>query len=424
MRRIILAVVTIFVFAEFSIAQDDPNLADFTQDGVVNLLDFAILASSLQMNQMDSNWCEICDLYKDGEINNSDLEKFLNAWLYHQDILLEIYSDGWGNLLKTMTLQKDGPATIWVYEQYPYFDPPLYYIYASRSGAYTEVYYCQIGETINVDLDSIKEDKFNGTIFVTQTWFHPGYVRNWDVRVKDETNTTIVTQFQTDSQGRFAIDLSLGSYYFEFTGDYPDDIYSQKVDVDGHYKDLFFSAHMQALKPNIYIYPEQTTVLDVNIVFPHGGTVTTSIPEYRNGWHITAEPSGVIDDEYSYLFYESIQSDYGQYSAGWVIERDDLEQFFRSNMVQTGFSDQEINDFIEYWVPRLKEYPYYAIYPQYKDQLNEMIQLKFSIEPTNLIRVIYSLRGLEADAITLETPVIPAFSRNGFTVAEWGVILK
>jgi hypothetical protein len=123
-----------------------------------------------------------------------------------------------------------------------------------------------------------------------------------------------------------------------------------------------------------------------------------------------------IDGQYGYLFYESLQYDNCQYSFGWVVACRDLENFFRDNTTQTGFIEQEINDFIEYWIPKLQEYPYYAIYPQYNKELDEMIQLKFSTEPTNLIRLIYTLKGLKTNTMTLKAPVVPSSSRDGFTV--------
>ncbi len=177
-------------------------------------------------------------------------------------------------------------------------------------------------------------------------------------------------------------------------------------------------------KPNIYLYPEERIELDVYITFPHGGRVTTSIPNYNNGWQITVEPSGIIDGEYEFLFYESFQPDYGQYEAGWVVAQTQLEDFFTNNMALTGFNQKEIDDFIEYWTPRLTEYPYYALYPQYNRELEEMIKFEFSRQPANLIRLIYSIRGLNNGSLNLQEPVIEPFAREGFTVTEWGVILK
>jgi hypothetical protein len=177
-------------------------------------------------------------------------------------------------------------------------------------------------------------------------------------------------------------------------------------------------------KPNIYLYPEETRELDVDIVFPHGGRVTTSIPEYDNGWHVTVEPNGIIDGQYEFLFYESLQPDRGQYVAGWVVAGEELEDFFANNMALTGFNQKEIDDFIEYWIPRLTEDPHYGIYPQYNDQLEDMIQIEFSAQPQSLIRLIYSIRGLQDNNLNVQEPIIPAFRREGFTVTEWGVILR
>ncbi|MBN1786969.1 MAG: LamG domain-containing protein [Sedimentisphaerales bacterium] len=174
-------------------------------------------------------------------------------------------------------------------------------------------------------------------------------------------------------------------------------------------------------KPNIYIYPQETIELDVRLVFPSGGYVTNSIPDYNDGWHVTVEPSGLIDGQYTYLFYESTNTDHCQYEYGWLIAREDLEDFFRDNLAATGFVGQEIEDFIDFWIPLWTSYPYYVIYPQYNQEFNEMVILEFSVQPQNLIRLLYSVEGLEEDTLELPEPVIPPFARDGFTVVEWGV---
>ncbi|MFC1676787.1 right-handed parallel beta-helix repeat-containing protein [Planctomycetota bacterium] len=400
-------------------------LGDLTNDGTI---DYTDLAGQMQ------DWLTTAseqpgDLNRDGIVNMADFALLATDWLaktswYEPPIVLEIYSDGWGTLLDTITMREEGEITISVEEENPYGDPPRYYIYASRQGYSTEVYYCEKGDTIDVDLDKIIPGNFNGVIFMTQTWFSDIYLENTDVNVLDGNTpgSTVVYQFQTDEQGRFAIDpLPPGTYYFEFMFD---ELYLEEVDIQGQYQDFFFPAPIMVLKPNIYMYPEETADMDVDIVFPHGGRVIASNPEYGNGWHVTVEPNGIIDGQYDFLFYESLQPDYGQYEAGWVVAQEQLEDFFRNNMVLTGFNQKEIDDFIEYWIPRLTEYPCYAIYPQYNDELEEMIRLEFSEQPANLIRLIYSVRGLETNNLSLQEPVVPPFSREDFTVTEWGVILK
>lgn len=80
-------------------------------------------------------------------------------------------------------------------------------------------------------------------------------------------------------------------------------------------------------KPNIYLYPEKKTDIDLSISFPLGGNVYKSIPEYGNGWSVTVEPDGTIDGKYGYLFYESTHPDHYQYGKGWVVKKENLENF-------------------------------------------------------------------------------------------------
>jgi len=103
-----------------------------------------------------------------------------------------------------------------------------------------------------------------------------------------------------------------------------------------------------------------------------------------------------------------------------------LTVHFQRRVEQTGFNEKETDDFIEYWIwdSHLPEYPYYAIYPQYNDQLEDMIKLKFSTQPASLIRLIYAVRGVQDNNLSIQEPVIPPFAKEGFTVTEWGVILK
>ncbi len=179
----------------------------------------------------------------------------------------------------------------------------------------------------------------------------------------------------------------------------------------------------QVYKPNIYISPVESMPLDINISFPMGGDIVRSIPEYGTGWKINVNADGLIDSKYNYLFYESKQPDIWQKAAGWVVEESELESFFRKNMSDYGFKGQETDDFIEYWIPRLKDYKFYSVYPQTKKIIEEVIQLNFSREPDHLLRLFYLIEGHDEFSGKLTEPVISNFKREGYFVAEWGVIL-
>jgi len=179
-------------------------------------------------------------------------------------------------------------------------------------------------------------------------------------------------------------------------------------------------------KPNIYIYPKENMQLTVKLSFPQGGNVVTSIPTYGNGWNISVDTTGWIDDQYPYLFYESKQPYISQKNAGWTIKRADLEVFFRENMKNYGFYGREIQDFIEYWIPRLTDFEYYNIYPQTSELIDDAVVLSFSKFPDNLLRLYYVVEGRNSlYNNTLNEPIIETqFERKDYFVTEWGVILE
>lgn len=178
-------------------------------------------------------------------------------------------------------------------------------------------------------------------------------------------------------------------------------------------------------KPNIYIYPEEETFLNVTLEFPEGGKVIASIPEYGNGWDFTVNTDGIIDNEYEFLFYESIQPNVWQLEKGWCISIDSLSEFFTTNLTEYGFEGREIDDFIEYWIPRFQTSGFYIIYPQIKTIIDSVVELHISQEPDNVLRLFYLVENTETDkSAHLIVPEIEEFSRTGFFITEWGVILK
>lgn len=176
-------------------------------------------------------------------------------------------------------------------------------------------------------------------------------------------------------------------------------------------------------KPNIYLYPPSTEDISVAIDFPNGGWVTVSDPPYGNGWSVTADPEGLIDETYWYLFYEAAVPDFYQYDAGWVLAPFELEEFFTLNLEAVGFRGREIDDFIEWWIPRLKECDAYQIYPQFSDVIENASRLAIDPKPASLLRYRYVIT-CDPSISELKAPPSPQpFAREGFTVTEWGVLV-
>lgn len=175
-------------------------------------------------------------------------------------------------------------------------------------------------------------------------------------------------------------------------------------------------------KPNIYIYPLTNINLCVDIFFPLGGEVVESIPKYNEGWCVEIDTDGKINNQYDYLFYESKQPNLFQKTKGWSVKREDLKEFFVQNMLKYNFSNKEIKDFIDYWIPRLNDSNYYNIYPQTKDDINKTNRINFSVMPDSFYRLFYSIQGVKEISI-LKKPEIISFDRDGYFIVEWGVII-
>lgn len=179
-----------------------------------------------------------------------------------------------------------------------------------------------------------------------------------------------------------------------------------------------FEAHVD--KPNIYLYPTKKTRMTVSLDLPEGGKVTESIPAYPKKWkNIRVKPDGTINRKYEFLFYEAdIPGDW-QKVEGWCIAQKDLRFFFMTNLRDYGFNKKEINDFMEYWIPRLNDKPYYKIYPQHTETINSIIPLKINKEVDSLLRLFYFFEASDYH-LQLITPQVPVFKRDGFVVVEWG----
>lgn len=176
-------------------------------------------------------------------------------------------------------------------------------------------------------------------------------------------------------------------------------------------------------KPNIYIYPTRKIDLNVQLKFPHGGEILDSAPRYLDGWNIQVDSSGVINNCYTYLFYEARIPEVLQRRDGWIVKIKDLEEFFERNLSVLLFSEKEISDFLDYWIPLLKRDKTYIIYPHYTRILSEIIEINFSIQPDNIIRVLYLIEEYNSKT-RVQPPQIPVYRRDGFTVLEWGVVYQ
>lgn len=173
-------------------------------------------------------------------------------------------------------------------------------------------------------------------------------------------------------------------------------------------------------KPAVYLYPTQKT--DISVSLRVNGTLTTTIPPYRGGWKVSAEPDGAIEGGYDYLFYEADLKKVTHPKEGWMVPAADLERWIDTALPALGLNEKEKRQFKEYWLKELPKAPYYAIHLLDAAFLSENMVLDIHPKPDTLIRLNFYFVPLQ-QARQLDQPAVATPKRRGFTAVEWGGIV-
>lgn len=179
-------------------------------------------------------------------------------------------------------------------------------------------------------------------------------------------------------------------------------------------------------KPVIYLYPTQTERVRVRVA-PQGG-MSVSDPAYGTGWHVLATPEGVLTNvadgkTYPYLFWEGRGGMYATPTRGFSVKREDMHEFLVAKLHDLGLQGREVDDFIEFWEPKMQAAPHYFVTFMGNDIMDALAPLSITPKPDTVIRVLMDFTPLQqpaqATGYTIRTPV-----RKGFTVVEWGGVLR
>jgi hypothetical protein len=170
-------------------------------------------------------------------------------------------------------------------------------------------------------------------------------------------------------------------------------------------------------KPAIYLYPSETT--NVNVMLSLNGFITKSEPYYKNGWNVTAEPNGIINGKYDYLFYEAQLYKLDLPQEGWVVAYRNLEQWFDTQLPLLGLNKKETSQFKEYWIKELPLANYYEIKLLNTEFLDDNMSLIINPQPDTVIRLNFYFKPIDQNYNHPE-PQIKTSTRKGFTVVEWG----
>jgi hypothetical protein len=185
------------------------------------------------------------------------------------------------------------------------------------------------------------------------------------------------------------------------------------------------TVHFEAIakKPVIYLYPEEETDVHVELNLKEAD-LSTTYPRYNNGWDVTAYPGGSLLNKadgthHKYLFWDAVncRTKY-DFSKGFCVAGSDTESFLKEKLTYMGLTEEEMNEFIVYWLPQMEHNKYNLISFQ-GDAYTNSAELNITPKPDSLLRVFMTYIPLE-DEVDIEPQQLEPFERKGFTVVEWG----
>jgi hypothetical protein len=193
----------------------------------------------------------------------------------------------------------------------------------------------------------------------------------------------------------------------------------------------WYYAYLPESKPVIYLYPQEQITLDIKVI-PKNGSITYSDPFYNplTGWQdVTSDSKGQLKYqgmEYPYLYYETEVKGYEIPTEGFIVEKENLKEFFTEKNSFIGLNSQESKDFNEYWVPRIElevSAPYVFVTYLSQKQQDDVVKLWFSKNPDNIIRIRPYFKPIFIKEFINPQKLQKPPERSGFTVVEWGGIL-
>ena len=178
-----------------------------------------------------------------------------------------------------------------------------------------------------------------------------------------------------------------------------------------------------AKKPVIYLYPKKVTDVHVELELMES-ELNTTYPKYNNGWDVTAYPDGTLlnkadNTHHKYLFWDSVNCHTRfDFSNGFCVAGSDTESFLKEKLTYMGLNEQEMNEFIVYWLP-LMEHNAYNLISFQGDAYTDSAKLDITPTPDSECRVFMAYVPLEKN-VNIEPQQLDTFERKGFSVVEWG----
>jgi len=278
-----------------------------------------------------------------------------------------------------------------------------------------------------------------GEVFMAKSNWPFGESGN-DVVKCEEYKIYLLKEQKSDAKGELILDAKQSYFditvsadqlkkysYIEFVSPYGNKVLKLDDLTDNQLK-IFLLNKVGIKKPAIYLYPTQK--LQITITHNFKGKILNTYPRYTDHWIVVAEPDGTLLNmkdhrSYKYLFWDGVYAfpnEHYHYKTGFYVKNEDYVSFLQSKLTSIGLNENEINDFIVYWLPVMSHHNNCFVYFRINDNIDgsSILETKPAVETT--IRVFMEFSGIDNISTIHKLPgqILPSFIRKGFTLVEWG----
>ncbi len=201
-----------------------------------------------------------------------------------------------------------------------------------------------------------------------------------------------------------------------------------------------FQSFAEMCKPVIYVYSKEQKDLNITVKIINQGFFTKLIPNFSMGttWNIRSlwDSVSIDNKKYDYLYYSVKVAWYKFNKDWWIIQGNEVKQFFEDKLPKLWFKEKEQKDFIEFWEKEFKSNSYYFVSFKYNESMDKMVQLFFSEKPLSIERILFegyeiNKPGIEKQEYfyknvgsNFDSKLLQKFERNNdFDIFEWGWVL-
>lgn len=149
-------------------------------------------------------------------------------------------------------------------------------------------------------------------------------------------------------------------------------------------------------KPVLYLDGKDGTKVDVRVKFAEGGNWLAAAPAHgESAWSGKLQGNHFVSAgaDYRYLFYDyRTDGNQLQDERGFCTGRESLMRKLKTALKDSGFKENEIHDFDQYWSVKIPVSHRYCVYPQSMPDLQKLAHLEIEPKPASLTQLMFIIQ--------------------------------